>query len=208
MSTIVEPILTITEAARTKVLEVRADEPNPEQAALWIEVNGESAGAYTYLMEFRPVGDACAGDAIEQHDGLAVVIGAGSTDKLGGATLDFTGAGMVMQNPNRPAPPVPWGDRAAPDLSGELAQRLIALLEERINPAIAGHGGRADLVAIDGTVAYLRLSGGCQGCGLASATLSQGIEVAIVEEIPEIERVVDVTDHALGSNPYYEPTKE
>ena len=208
MSTVADQILTVTETARTKILEVRANEPDPEQAALWIEVSGESSGTYTYLMEFRPIGDAGADDAIEQHDGLAVVIDAGSTDKLGGATLDFTGAGMVMQNPNRPTPPAPWGDRAAPDLSGELAQRVIALLEDRINPAIAGHGGRADLVAIDDTVAYLRLSGGCQGCGLASVTLSQGIEVAIVEEIPEIERVLDVTDHASGSNPYYEPTKK
>ena len=58
------------------------------------------------------------------------------------------------------------------------------------------------------TLAYLRLSGGCQGCGMASVTLSQGIEVALRDNVPEISRVVDVTDHAAGANPYYEAAKK
>ena len=82
------------------------------------------------------------------------------------------------------------------------------MLEAEINPAIAAHGGRADLVAVDEAVAYLRLSGGCQGCGLASVTLSEGIEVAILEAIPEITKVVDVTDHASGTNPFFESAKK
>jgi Fe/S biogenesis protein NfuA len=85
---------------------------------------------------------------------------------------------------------------------------IIAVLEEEINPAIASHGGRADLVAVEEDVAYLRLSGGCQGCGMAAATLSQGIEVAILEAVPEIKKVADVTDHASGSNPYFEAAKK
>jgi Fe/S biogenesis protein NfuA len=95
-----------------------------------------------------------------------------------------------------------------PDLSGDVAQRLLQVLDEQINPAIAAHGGRADLVAVEGDTAYLRLSGGCAGCGLAAVTLSQGIEVAIRESVPEIVNIVDVTDHASGTNPYYEATKK
>ncbi|MGH2683897.1 MAG: NifU family protein, partial [Actinomycetota bacterium] len=69
--------------------------------------------------------------------------------------------------------------------------------------------GRAELVAVeDDSVAYLRLMGGCVGCGMAAVTLSQGIEVALRESVPEIERVVDVTDHASGTNPYYEAAKK
>jgi Fe/S biogenesis protein NfuA len=94
------------------------------------------------------------------------------------------------------------------DLSGPVAQRVMQVLEQQINPAIAAHGGRADLVAVEDDTAYLRLSGGCAGCGLAAVTLSQGIEVAIFEAIPEITKVVDVTDHAAGTNPYYEPAKK
>ena len=72
-----------------------------------------------------------------------------------------------------------------------------------VNPSIAAHGGRADLVAFDeaGGVAYLRLSGGCQGCAMSRMTLTQGIEVALRDEVPEVA-VVDVTDHASGENPY------
>jgi Fe/S biogenesis protein NfuA len=70
------------------------------------------------------------------------------------------------------------------------------------------HGGRADLVAVEDGTVFVQLSGGCQGCGLATVTLSQGIEVSLKEAVPEIERVVDVTDHAQGSNPYYQPAKK
>ena len=82
------------------------------------------------------------------------------------------------------------------------------VLEQQINPAIASHGGHAELVAVEENIAYLRLSGGCQGCGMASVTLSQGIEVAILDSVPEITEVIDVTDHATGSNPYYEAAKK
>ena len=71
-----------------------------------------------------------------------------------------------------------------------------------------GKVSRAELVAVEDETAYLRLSGGCQGCGMSSVTLSQGIEVAIRESVPEITRVVDVTDHASGSNPYFEAAKK
>ncbi|MDQ1429789.1 MAG: Fe/S biosis protein NfuA, partial [Actinomycetota bacterium] len=99
-------------------------------------------------------------------------------------------------------------NRPPADLSGDVPQRVIAVLEQQINPAIASHGGHAELVAVEDNIAYLRLSGGCQGCGMASVTLSQGIEVAILDTVPEITEVIDVTDHATGSNPYYEAAKK
>ena len=209
MDQLVEPILEITDVARDKILEVRAAEADADSLALWVEVSGEQAGAYTYAMELRPLAGAADADMVQRHDDLAIVLGAESIEKLVGATLDFTSAGMVMQNPNKPLPPAARRpDMPEPDLSSPLAQRVVAVLEEQINPAIASHGGRADLVAVEDGAAYLRLSGGCQGCGMAAATLSQGIEVAILEEIPEIDRVVDVTDHASGTNPFFEAAKK
>lgn len=77
------------------------------------------------------------------------------------------------------------------------------LLEMRINPAIASHGGVANLIRVEGEIAQLELGGGCQGCGLAAVTLRQGIERAILDAIPEITEVVDVTDHSIGANPFY-----
>jgi Fe/S biogenesis protein NfuA len=98
--------------------------------------------------------------------------------------------------------------RPPADLSGDVAQRVLQVLDGQINPSIAAHGGRAELVAVEENTAFLRLSGGCQGCGMASVTLSQGIEVVIKEQVPEITRVVDVTDHASGENPYFEAAKK
>ena len=112
-------------------------------------------------------------------------------------------AGMVMQNPNSPALKPVGADLPELDRDNPVVVKILTVLEQSVNPAIAAHGGRADLVAIEDDVAYLRLSGGCQGCGMAAATLREGIEVAILEAVPEITRVADVTDHANGANPYY-----
>ena len=64
------------------------------------------------------------------------------------------------------------------------------------------------LLDVQGSRAYIEMGGGCQGCGMASVTLKQGVEVAVKEQIPEIEELVDVTDHASGDNPYYQPSKK
>jgi Fe/S biogenesis protein NfuA len=198
----------VTDAAREKILEVRADEPDADALALWVEVSGESAGAFSYTMELRPLAEAGTDDLVQRHDDLSLVVPASSVDRLRGATLDFAGAGMVMQNPNRPAAAPSAGSRPSADLSGPVAQAVLTVLDEQINPAIAAHGGQADLVAVEEGVAYVRMSGGCQGCGLAAVTLTQGIEVAILDAIPEISSVVDVTDHEAGDNPYYESAKK
>jgi Fe/S biogenesis protein NfuA len=207
-----EPILTVTEVARQKVLRVRAAEPEPEKLALWLEVSGAANGKFKYDMYFQPADYAGPTDVVQEHDDLSVVIPAFSVDKVRGATLDVAGdpieGGLVLDNPNSPSPAVAAGGRPPADLSGDVAQRVFQVLEQQINPSIAAHGGNAQLVAVEDDTAYLRLSGGCQGCGMASVTLSQGIEVAIRESVPEITKVVDVTDHASGSNPYFEAAKK
>ena len=204
----VSDVLAISPEAQQKVLDVRNAEAEPESLALWVEVNGEANGAYTYLMEFRPTAEFDDDVLVERDGDLAIAIPPESVELLRGAMLAFNG-GMVMQNPNRPLPPAAFvSDRPEADLSGEIPQRVIQVLEEQINPAIASHGGRAELVAVEDSIAYLRLGGGCQGCGMAAVTLSQGIEVAILDMVPEITEVIDVTDHASGANPYYEAAKK
>jgi Fe/S biogenesis protein NfuA len=197
-------IVQISPGARDTVLGARAAESDPEHLALWIEVTGTNESAYTYDIYFQALSDASEADAAYHVDELAVVVPAASIDMLSGSRLDWSDegdGGLVIVNPNTP----PRSAGAAPmgDLSGDLAQRVLAVLDEQVNPAIASHGGRADLMRMDGEIAVLSLSGGCQGCGMARATLSQGIEVALKEAIPELKGVVDVTDHAGGTNPYY-----
>lgn len=204
-----QPLLAVTAAARATILEARAGEHEPAAFALYIEVGGVTDGAYAYDMWFQAVADATGDDAVELHEDLAVVVVAGSADRLRGATLDVGEAGLVMLNPNTPPVARPAGEVPLSDLSSPVERAVLEVLEREVNPQIASHGGRADLVAVgEGGIAYLRLSGGCQGCGLAQVTLSQGIATAIRDAVPEITDVVDVTSHGEGTNPYFEAAKK
>jgi Fe-S cluster biogenesis protein NfuA len=86
-------------------------------------------------------------------------------------------------------------------------EKIQYLLAHKINPGVAEHGGFVELIDVRDNNVYVRLGGGCQGCGAADFTLRQGIEAIIKTEIPEILQVLDVTDHAAGMNPYYRPVK-
>jgi Fe/S biogenesis protein NfuA len=207
----VSTVLTVTPAARSVVLDARAQEAEAERLALWVEVTGARDGAYTYDIYFQAAADAAPGDSVTDDDGLAVVVPESSLARIVGARLDWSDdgdGGLVIVNPNTPPRPQAFADRPEVDLTSDLAQRVLKVLESQVNPSIAMHGGHADLVAVEEGVVYVRLSGGCQGCGLASVTLSQGIEVALRDSVPEVVSVVDVTDHASGANPYYEPAKK
>jgi Fe/S biogenesis protein NfuA len=81
------------------------------------------------------------------------------------------------------------------------------VIDEQVNPGIASHGGRATLIDVKDMVVYVELGGGCQGCAMASVTLKQGVERMIKHAVPEIREVIDTTDHAGGTNPYFESAK-
>ena len=85
-----------------------------------------------------------------------------------------------------------------------MRRKIMKVLEKEINPQVASHGGKITLEDfVDGDV-YLRLSGGCQGCSASQATLKQGVERTLRREFgDDIKQIIDVTDHDLGSNPYY-----
>jgi len=202
-----DSVVSVTDQAREAVLGLRSEEDDAETLALWLEVNGTAGSEYAYDLYFQARSDAGSDDVIEEFAGLPVVIPGPSVERLHGAQLDVRDGEMILVNPNRP--PVP--PSAAPpeaDLSTPVARAVLDVLENEVNPAIAAHGGMAELVAVEDGTAYLRLLGGCQGCGMASVTLTQGIQVAIQEAVPEIHSVVDVTDHASGANPYFERAKK
>lgn len=207
-----DAVVEITDEALAVVSEALSNEQGSEALALWLEVRGIEASRYAYDLYFQAAADATDDDAVQELGGVTVVVPGPSISRLSGARLEFStddGGGLVMVNPNQPtaseiAPGVPE-EVQAQGIEGPLATRAVAVLEAEVNPSIAGHGGRADLVAMDEAegVAYLALSGGCQGCAMSRMTLSQGIEVALRDAIPELTAVVDVTDHAQGDNPFY-----
>lgn len=208
-----EPVLAITEKAREKVLGFRAGVPDGERQAMWVEVTGLQGGEWTYNITLKPLDAAGPDDFVQQAGDLSVVVPATDADNVRGATVDWSddmmSGGLTVVNPNKPDPQSPaMGARAPADLSGPVSQRVMQVIDQQINPAIAAHGGSAELVAVEEDTAYVRLGGGCVGCGMATVTLGQGIEVAILEAVPEVRQVVDVTDHASGTNPYYEAAKK
>ncbi len=211
-STSVLAIVSVTDHARRVVLDAMSQEPDPERLALWLEVRGVESGSFIYDLFFQALADAGEGDAVHEDGDLKVVVPAASVERLRGAKLEWSdegAGGLMLVNPNNPtpeelAPGVP-AEVLEAGLEGPLAVRVKSVLESVVNPSIASHGGRSDLVAMDeeGAVAYLQLSGGCQGCAMSRMTLTQGIETALRDEIPELLQIVDVTDHATGENPYY-----
>ncbi len=205
-------VLTLTEDARNVVTDALNAEDHAETLALYVEVTGTRGAGYSYDLYFSDRSDAPEGAAIGSDGGVTIVIPPKSVERLRGSRLEFAnegGGGLVLVNPNVPTPeeinPGVPADILTLGITGPLALLAIDVLESSVNPAIASHGGRADLIALDEEkkVAYLKLSGGCQGCAMSRLTLSQGIETQLIEAIPELTGVIDVTDHASGENPFY-----
>lgn len=199
--------LTITDPARGKIIEIRDQETADGEAALLLEVTGMQGDDFAYELSFVPLAHVERSHQIERHGGLALALRTEDLPKLGGAILDVKAGGLAMENPNRPASPT-FDAGAFGTLDGSLAERVATVVAQQVNPAIASHGGAAELVGVEGQDVYLRLLGGCQGCGLASVTLRQGIEQILRQVIPDLGQIVDVTDHQAGANPYYESEKK
>ncbi len=154
--------------------------------------------------------DAGEDSVIEKHGDLSVILKESDRDRLEGALVKIGDRGLAIENPNSPSP-LGGGASTAPKgtLEGPLVDRVTQVIDEEINPSIASHGGATRLVSIDDdNVVYLELMGGCQGCGMASVTLQQGIERILMERVPEVTAIKDATDHASGENPFYEAEKK
>jgi Fe/S biogenesis protein NfuA len=193
-------MITVTDLARRKVLEV-AEAENRKGHGLRVSVRNGGTSMVEYALNFVGQGEEEPGDTVIDVGEFKVHLDPDSARFLEGATLDYvdglTESGFKVEAPNA-GPPRP---------EGPVAEAVQKIIDERINPAVAMHGGFVSLVGLQDDVAYLRFGGGCQGCGMVDVTLRQGVEVMIKESVPQIARVMDVTDHASGKNPYYQPAK-
>lgn len=187
----------ISDLARKKILAL-LETQGRQGAALRVGVTGRGPGGFQYDLRFVEGTEKAPGDIVEDAGGVQVFIDADSAPNLNGATLDFVEgiyqSGFKIDNPN----PL-WTDPKA--------RAVQEVIDTKINPGVAMHGGYVTLLDVQGDIAYVALGGGCQGCGMANMTLKQGIEVIIREAVPEIHQVIDTTDHAGGTNPYYQPSK-
>jgi Fe/S biogenesis protein NfuA len=202
----------IGDKAIDKILEIKAQEPGDNEYALFLQIDGVQGNQYTYDLSFLDLEQARSDDKRVEFGSLTVIIASKDLDKFNNAKLELsddpTAPGLTMDNPNTPSPEIFGNPDEMPELTGELAEKVQTVLESQINPAIASHGGVAQLVGVEGQDVYLKLGGGCQGCGMAQVTLTQGIETSLRDAIPEIGNIIDATDHASGDNPYFESAKK
>jgi Fe-S cluster biogenesis protein NfuA len=89
-----------------------------------------------------------------------------------------------------------------------LYEQVAKVFDEQVNPMVARHGGRVELIDVQDAVVMLRMGGGCQGCGMADVTLRQGIEGMLAQLVPAVRGIVDITDHTSGANPYFQAAKK
>jgi Fe/S biogenesis protein NfuA len=193
-------MITITDVAQTKVRELMAKSESPVKG-LRIGAKSVSPLKVDFRMAFIAADEDTSADTVIPFEGFEVFADEESAPNIGEAVVDYIdglmGSGFKIERPLV----VP------PELSGPVAQRIQQVLDEQVNPAVAGHGGHVSLIDVKDNTVYVQLGGGCQGCGMADVTLKQGIEVMIKEAVPEIEEILDVTEHADGENPYYQSSK-
>jgi Fe/S biogenesis protein NfuA len=199
-------IITVTPEALKELVALRDAEPEGDRLGLRLEIVSNPGEDFKYDLSFDVVTKAAFSDEVRTHTrpeigSLKVIIAAAALDLLEGATLDHTATqGLVIRNPNKPKAPSIEGLIANDGLSAEVE----ALIKSEVNPALAAHGGFVSYVGHDGEgTAYLTMGGGCHGCSMSRMTMLDGVQTMMVEQIPEIERVRDLTDHASGENPYY-----
>jgi Fe/S biogenesis protein NfuA len=193
-------VISVTPAAVTKLVELRDSEPEGSRLGVRIEILSDEGQDFTYDLSFQVVTKADITDVIRNHGGLRVIIPARDTGNLEGATLDFEADGLVLRNPNRPKP-IQLGTLTIDD---DTAAAVHAVIDGEVNPALAAHGGYVTFVGHDGEgKVYLTMGGGCHGCAMSRMTMLQGVQTMIKDQVPGVDKVVDVTDHSTGENPFY-----
>jgi Fe/S biogenesis protein NfuA len=196
-------MIEFTEAAKRQILAFMEQDGVPG-LAVRVRVASPSPVQPQYEMTLIELGERGPEDQTSDTDGIPVVVDPESARILEGTRVDWVDtlqeSGFKFHNPNIQ----PLGSEP---LTGPLAERVQRVLTERINPSVAMHGGAVSLVDIRDNIVYLQMSGGCQGCGMASVTLTQGVKQVLHDMVPEIVDVQDVTDHASGTDPYFSPAK-
>jgi len=185
----------VSEEARNKILKFMEEEENPDFA---IRIGCTREGLkFHYKMALAEDEEPDEDDFILDVDDLNIWIDAKSAEHLDGAVLDYKIEGFDARF--KVLNPIEDAALAA----NPVAAKIKKFIESDINPMVASHGGVIHLIDYKDGNAYVEMGGGCQGCSSAAVTLAQGVREQIVQQIPEVEAVIDTTDHTTGANPYY-----
>ena len=196
-----DTIITITPVAHARLLELRDAESEKDRLGLRLEVLSGPGEDFRYDLVFDEFVKAAFSDEVRTIDGLKIIVGAKDLDLLQGAELDHDDAkGLLLRNPNKPRKAHVDGLVSDDAISAQIE----TIVFTEVNPALAAHGGFVTFSGHDkeGT-AYFTMGGGCHGCSMSRQTMLEGVQTMLVEQVPAITKVRDITDHSTGANPYY-----
>ncbi len=195
--------ITVTDAARAALRDLAQPESGADRPALFVSVESEDRGEFRYAFAWQTTAQTRHGDLTTDCEEFTVVVAEADAGRLAGATLDADPQfGLVISNPNAASEAAADSGDAPAGADDELRARVEKLFAETVNPALASHSGAIKLERIEDGVLYVSLLGGCQGCSGAALTLADGIERFIVDAMPQIRKIVDVTNHAAGTTPF------
>jgi len=197
-------MITLTAKAKQRIQTLKDDyEKRQKRKIVGVHLAVKGMPRPEYALSFVEEGQQDPNDVTVVVDDIPLRMTSRYADFLSDVRIDFISTlqqtGFKVENPKPP----PAVSRTPSADGASLYQAVQQVIDTEINPGLASHGGYVMLLDVKDNVAYVRMGGGCQGCGMAAATMRQGVEVSIKKAVPEIVDVVDGTDHASGENPYF-----
>ena len=191
-------MVTITESAQDYLAELLSRQEDALGVRVFINQPG-TPKAETCIAYCRE-GDLQEGDEVREFKGFKAWFDARSLPYLEDALVDYSkdrmGGQLTIKAPNAKMPRV--------GADSPLEDRINYVLYNEVNPALAAHGGEVSLVEVtEDCYAILRFGGGCQGCSAVDMTLKDGVEKTLLEQLPQLRGVRDMTDHSDRSQSYY-----
>lgn len=208
-SILFEDILEISDSARDKIVELLQSRDGGDLVVRVLVTGRLPGGGYQTEFQFIEKNEQQETDSVQDAGGFLLYYDPGCATSLRGAKVDYDAskysAGFNIDYPQSPTI-LPPGVEQRQDWSDPISIAVLKVVDEHINPGVAMHDGWVLLLDVKDEAAYIEMGGGCQGCGMSFVTLKQGIEKMIMQNVPQIKQVIDITEHADGTNPYYSPS--
>ena len=191
-------MLTITDSAQEYLAELLGKQDDALGVRVFINQPG-TPRAETCIAYCRE-GDVQESDIEQKFERITAYFDGRSVPFLEDALVDYAqdrmGGQLTIKAPNAKMPRV--------DEDSPLEDRVNYILYNEVNPSLAAHGGEVSLVEItDDNHAVLQFGGGCQGCSAVDITLKNGVEKTLMDQVPQLAGIRDMTDHSDRSNAFY-----
>ncbi len=191
-------MVTITESAQDYLAELLSNQEDALGVRVFVNQPGtpraETCIAYCREGDVQPEDEEVSFDKFNAwFEGRSLPF---LEDALVDYSKDRMGGQLTIKAPNSKMPCI--------SDDSPLEDRINYVLYNEINPALAAHGGEVSLVEVtEDNFVVLQFGGGCQGCGMVDATLKGGVEKTLMEQLPQLAGIRDITDHTDRSQAYY-----